>query len=815
MQKEDPIQQARSPGGSRLSEKTRLRRAVRISFSVLCCLLASLAASHGVWFKLGAMGYTAATRTLLQNNVSAGIPGFANGNLMVVQGQFPVSGSGANSGPGGYITFYVPSGTEVVGAQIVDTAGNPLPARPATSAQSGEGISKGWGPIGTLSFATGVNAWNPAPLAAACTTYGKTAATCMSGLAYVYGDTGLFYSTRSDTALYTGDGSGVISLINGYGVNPTSALPWPDIGGTGQARIHNRWDAVQSNAFGAGAGPVTTNPGFSVADNTAINTTGRGSTPYLAGSPVAGPTSGLPLDRAASTGPWNRLAYSGGCLAGAPAAAPATSAGGIGADPVTAINSLSVCSATLSGGSLTLSSPLPAATNAVRFAVGGITWLPVTETFRVQVTLRVTNAAALTPINFEASGGDSTQGVKAGNDNPWRYWVGAIATPSDPASLAIRKEIVAVNGVAVTPSPVSVPAGARLRYRVTYANTWIRPQTNVLLKDLLPTKVTAVSNFTVVSGPNLLPIAPAAPTGGSTFAFTGVTLGAGQGGVVEFDADTSTVAGDTLVNTASVQSTQVTAPVSSAVSVSVVGSADLSISKAGPPYARPGDSLSYTVSLHNNGPDTATGITVTDTLPAYLTYTGSTPAATVSGQVLTWNLASLPSGGTQNYIVTANAPSAVVLTSTPAARSQSNTVHVASTTSDQFPANDDASAATIMIYPVLGKRVRNVSQNSPFGTAGTGRPGELLEYCLDFSNLGGSNLANFILSDTVPTNTDADLSGYGAGLGLQVTRGSVTTRTSTSGDTDGGSLSAAALSLDLGTLAAGESGSVCFRAGIK
>ena len=50
-------------------------------------------------------------------------------------------------------------------------------------------------------------------------------------------------------------------------------------------------------------------------------------------------------------------------------------------------------------------------------------------------------------------------------------------------------------------------------------------------------------------------------------------------------------------------------------------------------------------------------------------------------------------------------------------------------------------------------------------------------------------VSTFVISDTVPT--------------------------STSGDTDDGSLSAAALSLDLGTLAAGESGSVCFRAGIK
>ena len=95
-----------------------------------------------------------------------------------------------------------------------------------------------------------------------------------------------------------------------------------------------------------------------------------------------------------------------------------------------------------------------------------------------------------------------------------------------------------------------------------------------------------------------------------------------------------------------------------------------------------------------------------------------------------------------------------------------------------------------------------------FGTNGAGRPGEVLEYCIDFKNYGVA-VAGFVISDSVPGNTNADLSGYGAGLGLQVTRGGVTTRTSTNADADGGSLSATSLSLDLGSLAAGESGSVC------
>ena len=54
----------------------------------------------------------------------------------------------------------------------------------------------------------------------------------------------------------------------------------------------------------------------------------------------------------------------------------------------------------------------------------------------------------------------------------------------------------------------------------------------------------------------------------------------------------------------------------------------------------------------------------------------------------------------------------------------------------------------------LEKRVRNVSQGTGFGTLGEGRPGEVLEYCVAYRNLGTASVSQFVLTDPVPFFTD-------------------------------------------------------------
>jgi uncharacterized repeat protein (TIGR01451 family) len=518
--------------------------------------------AHGAWFGNGQFDFTATSISQLQGNVNAGLGGFQTGDFIEYEAKFPVIVNGTLSGPGGYITTYIPMGTEVAGAWIVDSAGNPINARPSTAQTSGEGTSRGWGPQLQKTFVVGANGWVPSSTAT-CTTAGYTAATCDAGLAYTYGDTGIFYSTRSDTAMFA-SGQTSISLTNGYLANPTNGTPWTSVGGTGNERLHNKWDTVQSNAFGSLA-PITN--GFAATEETALNN-GRGTTPFNAGSPVAGPDSGSSWDRYGTTGPWNRISYPGSCFADDPTIAgtdgPANGAGSVVPQAAgAAINSVSACTVTTAGALLSDAAPLPASTNAVRFAVGGI---ESGQSYSFKIRLKVTNASLLGVINYEGHGGDSSQGVKASNDNPWRYWVGAPASASlVNARLFVNKTILSVNGGAY--NGTSIPPGATVRYLVTYASGFAQEQTNVVLSDTLPTQATSTANFSVLSGPDIVPAV--LPSGG-TFNFKTIpVLLPGQGGAIAFDVVTNATAGETVTGTAEINSTQVPTLQTSAVSTTV------------------------------------------------------------------------------------------------------------------------------------------------------------------------------------------------------------------------------------------------------
>jgi uncharacterized repeat protein (TIGR01451 family) len=538
-----------------------------IGFAAILLLLLTpeKAHAHGAWLGNCQVDFSNATIAEIQASVDSGEGGIENNDFIEYVSDCPVITSGTLSGPGGYVTFYKPNGTEIAGAWIVNSAESPIGARPGTSAVSGEGISRGWGPQGQKTFNANPGiGWNPSSTTA-CVAAGFTAANCNAGLAYVYGDTGIFYSSRSDTAMFAG-GSPTITVANGYEINPTNSAPWGTVGGTGNERVHNKWDAVQSNAFGSSS--VIAN-GFPAADETRLNTTGRGSTPFNAGSPVAGPDSGMSWDRYGLNGPWNRISYAGSCFANDPTIAgtegPANGAGSVVPQLVNSTaNSVSVCTPTTAGVSVGDSALLPSATNALRFAVGGIT---DGETKSVKVRLKVTNIATMGFANFEGHGGDSSQGAAAGNDNPWRYWIGAPGSSATAsARLFINKKIVAVNGVAY--NGTSIPPGATLRYRVSYASAYTSTQTNVVLSDVLPTQATGTSNYTVISGANIVPAV--LPSSG-TFNFQAIaTLLPGQGGVLEFDVATNATAGQTVSNTIRINSTQLPTLQTDAVATLVV-----------------------------------------------------------------------------------------------------------------------------------------------------------------------------------------------------------------------------------------------------
>ncbi len=141
----------------------------------------------------------------------------------------------------------------------------------------------------------------------------------------------------------------------------------------------------------------------------------------------------------------------------------------------------------------------------------------------------------------------------------------------------------------------------------------------------------------------------------------------------------------------------------------------------------------------------------------------------------------------------------------------------------------------------LNKTVRNctsdIKANRPcaatFGTNVTGLPKDILEYCIDYKNTGSGIAENVVVTDNTPVNTQANLDGYGSGLGIGKRVGTTTTLlTSTDADNDGGAIVPAVIevkdangnikkisvmqaSLKVGTLNVGEAGTLCFRVTIN
>ncbi|MEQ8849359.1 SdrD B-like domain-containing protein [Botrimarina sp.] len=245
----------------------------------------------------------------------------------------------------------------------------------------------------------------------------------------------------------------------------------------------------------------------------------------------------------------------------------------------------------------------------------------------------------------------------------------------------------------------SAVPGATLEYEIVVTNDGPSTATGVTLADTLPTGVTYVSGATTVSGQSVNGSA-GSPTVTSTIG----TLAAGASATVTINVSVDPSATGTLTNTAVIAATDEanTTNNTATAATTVVPQIDLAITKtdddAGATLA-PGDTVTYTLQVTNNGPSAATGVTVTDLLPSGATFApaGSTsPAATASvagGTQLTYNLGSLASGADASITIVATIDASFTGTLT-------NTATVAGNESETIVANNTAAAQTSAAVPL-------------------------------------------------------------------------------------------------------------------
>lgn len=372
---------------------------------------------------------------ILTNQRPAGTPLLQSGDELglIIKA---VPDNGTTTGVGGYTTFYVPDGLQVVDVAFVMpgdlnadgiTGWDKVPTKgqaqmPSVGAGGGPtvslvGISRGPNILGTSS---------------AIVTAGNVNLGTLPG---VYGDTGVFYSVAPETAYGTYSGG---TLKNNSG----DTVGWRTNLGTPL----NAWDAWQMAAYGIAG---TTNPAYPAA--ALVDSNQRGNAPWGLANVVAGPQSGYAwefdkpaydacdptpttspdagcIDTATqSVGPWQRIKYPGSQFADDPPGAnPPVQPYTRGAD------------ASQSGFDLT-AGDLPQTTgqangtpNAIRFAFGQLTynspeyaWVKV----KVHNPAAVLDATGCPVWHVDTFGGDAG-GESGGKDHIWRYY--------DPNSLTFN-----------------------------------------------------------------------------------------------------------------------------------------------------------------------------------------------------------------------------------------------------------------------------------------------------------------------------------------------------------------------------------------
>ncbi|MGQ9625574.1 MAG: right-handed parallel beta-helix repeat-containing protein, partial [Anaerolineae bacterium] len=189
-------------------------------------------------------------------------------------------------------------------------------------------------------------------------------------------------------------------------------------------------------------------------------------------------------------------------------------------------------------------------------------------------------------------------------------------------------------------------------------------------------------------------------------------------------------------------------------------------------FVYPGDIVTYTIAVVNNGTITATNVTLTETLPANTTYVGG-GWTHVNGNTYTYYIGTLPPGDGRivYFIVQINDPFP------PDVDRAINEVCVSSSESDLTPLDNCSMDDT----PVKQRPLR-VRKDDGVDCA---FPGDIIIYTIVYTNTGTGTASGVILTETLPANTSY-VTGTWAHLG-----GSIYTR-------------------NVGTLTPGASGMVTF-----
>ncbi len=558
-------------------------------------------------------------------------------------------------------------------------------------------------------------------------------------------------TTGNNTSTVTGDGAPSADVAITKSMTPTTPVPGQQVGFTltvtnaGPSTAAAVTVADQLNAALSGATATTT------AGNCSVN----GSNALACSLGAVAPGTVVTVTVTATLA----AAYTGPLSNTASVASPT-------ADPNTANNSANVSGTTAPVADLVLTksmspaNPVPGLT--VTFTIGVRNAGPSTATGVIvtdPLVAALTGATASTTTGTCAVDGDSVVSCAVGTLAP-----GTTATITVTATLAASFTGTLANtaststattepnsannsatatgnvapaadvSIAKTMSPTAPIPGSAISYTLTVRNDGPSTAASVALTDQLNAAISQVSatadNQTTctLSAGNLLscPLGNVGPGGVVTVSVTG-TLAAGFTGTL---SNTGRVASPTTDSDPSDNA--------STVSGAAAPSADVAVVKTmSPANPVPGQPVTYTLAVRNDGPSTATAVSLSDQLAAALsgasarTTTGS--CAVDAGNALGCTFGDLTPGGTATVTVTANLDQAFTGT-------LSNTATASSPTPDPGPANNTATVSGPAAPTANLSITKAITPSRPV-------PGQQVTYLLTVRNAGPSAAVATTVSD--------------------------------------------------------------------
>lgn len=379
-----------------------------------------------------------------------------------------------------------------------------------------------------------------------------------------------------------------------------------------------------------------------------------------------------------------------------------------------------------------------------------------------------------------ANGPDPTPGDNTGGDT-----TPVVATPD----LVLGK----------SDGGASTGPGATVVYSLSLANVGVQNATGVVITETVPANTTFNAG---ASAPGWACL-PNGNTGSTcTLAIGNVAAGAPAIAVAfALTVDTPLPAGVTqIANTAAVaddgsNGADPTPPNNIANDTTPIGSGspDLTLVKTdGGASTAPGAVVAYTLTYSNAGNRGATGVTISETVPANTRFNAASSSAgwscadaSPAGTTCTLAVGAVAAGGGGSVTFALSVDTPLPAGVTQIANSASITDDGNNGT-DPTPGNNSSSDTT----PLTGAPDLGVTKTD--GNASTS-PGQVVVYTLNYTNIGNRGADNVVLSETVPANTTFDAAGSTAGWSCA-----------------DGAPAGTPCTLNVGTLEVGDTGSATF-----